>query len=170
MRILCTHCNASVADTDQVRSIVERYDPSCTSQKISTYTKRENPSPHHLLVFVSSSMPKETLKTLMQEAQKVGGVLVLRGLVLDSFKKTATFVQDIGKGLWIDPTLFEAYAITIVPTFVVTQIPFQKEGYYASYDKISGNITLSYALEQLALKGETQKAKQLFSQLKTGAS
>ncbi len=42
-----------------------------------------------LLVFVSFNMPKNSLKELAQSVQKIDGALIIRGLVDNSFIKTA---------------------------------------------------------------------------------
>jgi len=89
-----------------------------------------------LLVFVSFSMPMETLKTLNQQAIQHGGKLVFRGLVNNSFKEMALKLRELSAEALIDPTLFEKYQITQVPAIV------------KGHHKIVGNISLTYALEQ----------------------
>lgn len=91
-------------------------------------------------IFVSFSMPKESLRALAMEANKHNVVLVIRGLVENSFLKTATFVKDLGESVVLDPLLFREYNVVVVPTFI--------EAHKAGYKKISGNITLAYALEK----------------------
>lgn len=118
-----------------------------------------------LLVFVSFSMPLQTLKTLGSQVNAVGGKLVLRGLVggtLGSsargqdFKETAKKLQELQEEILIDPTLFEAYGISVVPTFVLrTENTGKVED--NSYDRLSGNVSLEYALEQFASKGKTSE-------------
>lgn len=93
-------------------------------------------------IFVSLSMPEASLKSLYFEAEKEGAVLVLRGLKDNSFKKTAEFIQSLGIGVQIDPTLFEKYAIESVPTFVKMNSTEDEQ------DRISGNISLRYALQR----------------------
>jgi type-F conjugative transfer system pilin assembly protein TrbC len=90
-------------------------------------------------IFVSFSMPKETIKILAHEAEKQKGILVIRGLVDNSFVKTAKAIQEIGAGVVLDPTLFKEYDIKVVPTFV--------QKHKNAYQRIAGNVSLSYALE-----------------------
>ena len=102
-------------------------------------TMQEN-SKSALYIFVSFSMPKETLKALAIEAKKYGAVLLIRGLISNSFLKTATFIKDLEEGVILDPLLFREYKVGVVPTFI--------EAHQAGYKKIRGNITLSYALSK----------------------
>jgi len=93
-----------------------------------------------LLIFVSLSMPKTTLKALYEEAQTHRAVLVLRGLKDNSFKKTTENLQQLGIALQIDPLLFKKYQIKTVPTFVwVTE---------TETHTLVGNVSLGYALSQ----------------------
>jgi type-F conjugative transfer system pilin assembly protein TrbC len=91
-----------------------------------------------IYIFVSFSMPKASLKALALEAKKHKAVLVIRGLIDNSFLKTATFVKDLEERVILDPLLFKEYNIGVVPTFTEVR--------QAGYQKISGNITLAYAL------------------------
>lgn len=107
--------------------------------KQPTKTKQAN-SGSRITIFVSFSMPKESLKALAVEARKHNAVLVIRGLIENSFLKTAIFVKDLGESVVLDPLLFREYNVVVVPTFIET--------HQAGYKKISGNITLAYALEK----------------------
>lgn len=103
----------------------------------------------NLLVFVSFSMPVETLKSLAKQVNQIGGKIVLRGLVNGSFKQTAEKIKDLQKEVIIDPTLFDEYQVKVVPTFVLRNA---KE----EHDQLSGNVSLEYALEQMSSKGTTK--------------
>jgi conjugal transfer pilus assembly protein TrbC len=124
------------------------------------------PSTSKLLVFVSFSMPEDSLKALQREVGEVGGDLIIRGLIDNSLKKTAGAVSgvlDNGKGgLSIDPTSFQQYHIRQVPAFVVTN--GQDED---NYDVVYGNVSLEAALTELANKGDSAKdsAQQYLDQL-----
>ena len=95
---------------------------------------------HPLLIFVSLSMPEASLKSLYQEAESLGAVLVLRGLQDHSFKKTASTLKRLGIAVQIDPTLFTRHEVRQVPTF----IGLYSEGVH----RLSGNVSLSYVIEQ----------------------
>jgi len=95
----------------------------------------------NLLIFVSFSMPEASLKSLFQEAQKQGAVLVMRGLYQDSFVQTAQKFQQLGIAVDIHPKLFEAHHITSVPTFIKTN---NGRPLYS----LKGNVTLDFALKK----------------------
>jgi conjugal transfer pilus assembly protein TrbC len=99
-----------------------------------------------LLVFVSLSMPLESLKGLLKDAEKENAVLVIRGLHNNSFKETATFLQEQGLtssgGMEINPDLFATYGITKVPVFVR-----MKDG--KEENRLSGNVSLGFAAQKL---------------------
>jgi len=112
-----------------------------------------------IIVFVSFSMPEPALKNWLLDAQKVGALVVVRGLINNSFKETLqAFAKLTGGntsvGIQIDPELFHTYAIGQVPAVVVTQNSASK-----SFDVIQGNTTMRYALQTLSEKGEMQSAQ-----------
>ncbi len=95
----------------------------------------------NLLIFVSFSMPEASLKSLFQEAQKQGAILVMRGLYQDSFVQTARKLQQLGISVDIHPELFEAHHITSVPTFI------KIDNGHPLYS-LKGNVTLDFALKK----------------------
>ena len=109
-----------------------------------------NPS---LIVFVSLGMPKCSLQQWNLQVAKAGGVLVLRGFVNNSMKQTVKKITEIlGKepqgGFSIDPQKFKQFNIKVVPTVVVTgNDP-------ASFDSVSGDASLTYALEKIMADGK----------------
>ncbi len=128
----------------------------------------ETSSPSRLLVCVSESIPTASLKQLAKDVGRAGGHLVLRGLIEESFQKTQlwaqAFIQE-GVSVLIDPTVFEAYDIKEVPTFVVTDTSETT----SAYDTLRGNVTLLFALETITQKGDTKHADIFLTRLK-GAS
>ena len=99
-----------------------------------------------IYVFVSFSMPKESIESLLKEAPKQNAVLVLRGLKNNSFKETAKIIKDFydkenaeSAGFEINPELFEKHAINHVPVFLNT----------SNQNRLSGNVTLSFAVQKL---------------------
>ena len=118
-----------------------------------------------LYVFVSTSMPDITLKRLLTQASRIDGSLILRGLVDGDMAKTKNKVMQlletdasgntqIDGGLSIDPTLFERFDISQVPSFVVTNTPAERcnkiDCPSTDYARLSGDTTLEYALETIA--------------------
>lgn len=115
-----------------------------------------------LIIFVSSSIPRNSLKDLMIQAKQSGGILVFRG-VIGSLKNTQEFLAEISRenvSVIIDPRLFDIFQVKLVPTFVVlsnaTQECIENNCQFTPrHDRITGNITLKYALEQIeAAKGD----------------
>lgn len=109
-----------------------------------------------LLVFVSLSMDEDSLKSLSQQAALLGGTLVLRGLNKGSFQVTAQKLKDLSVEVIIDPPLFEAYPIKSVPTFILRTVPTENAEDRVIHDRLTGNVSLEYVLEQFAQKGDTQ--------------
>lgn len=108
----------------------------------------------NLYVFVSFSLPEETWLDLSNNVQKVGGILVLRGLPENSFKELSSKIYSLRqKGMQatvqIDPELFIKYEVDKVPCFVTLD--------ENNFNKLSGNVSLFFALEKM----ETESSKQL---------
>lgn len=93
--------------------------PSLSTSQQETSTKR-------VLVFVSSSMPDESLKQWFTQAQNIHAPVILRGLVQNSLPATKQWLSNIAGenvssyGVQINPAAFEQYDIQQVPAVVVT--------------------------------------------------
>jgi type-F conjugative transfer system pilin assembly protein TrbC len=132
-----------------------------------------------LYYFVSYNMPLPMLRAYAVEAMWAGGTLVLRGV--PPGKTLAKFVTEdlrelvYDKGaaaaISIDPRLFDAYQVKLVPAIVFTTersnfecagrnpVPFAYRGQALSYDtcppvdpsrywKMTGAVTTDYALRE----------------------
>ena len=112
--------------------------------------------PNNLFIFASLSLTENTLIELAKQAKKYNGIMVFRGFKNGSFKEMIAAlrntVEKSGSGVIIDPTLFTEYNITAVPTFVVTD--------HKGHDKLSGNVTIDFALEKIAEQGELKALAQ----------
>lgn len=111
-----------------------------------------------VMIFVSFSMPKESLKEWMMEANEIHAPLIIRGLVKNSFKETtnqvASLLTNHQGGVQLDPELFKRFGIRQVPAVVVTDtncLPSQT----CTFDVIYGDVTLAYALEKIAHADDT---------------
>jgi type-F conjugative transfer system pilin assembly protein TrbC len=96
-----------------------------------------------LFVFMSFSVPDNIWLELSKSLEGKGGTIVIQGLPQNSFEKLISKIKDLKtKGITanieINPKLFDQYEVQSVPCFV------QVNG--DSFDKISGNISLSYFL------------------------
>lgn len=116
-----------------------------------------------LLIFVSESIPANSMKELWTQAQRVGGKLLLRGLVGGSFKESQSYIQELSIVADIDPTKFDEFEVTCVPTFILSKGD--------KHDKVVGNIPLSGFLEQSSISGDLRKeAGQFYKMLEGGNS
>jgi conjugal transfer pilus assembly protein TrbC len=102
-----------------------------------------------ILVFISFSMPMESIRGWIRQANFIGASVYLRGLVKNSFKDTLDIAQQLFEedrgGMLIDPTIFTKYSILQVPAVVV------QGG--NDFDVIYGDVTLDYALENISKFG-----------------
>lgn len=153
----------------------------------------------NLYYFVSFSMPLEVIRSYVLEAMWSGGTVVVRGVPKGrSFKQFLT--EDLrqliyGKGaaanISLDPRLFEAYDVKVVPTIVFTKDRRQlscggtqsntlalPDGQNLSYDactqldpnsfwKLSGAVTSDYALRRFIEDGAVE-AKPFHNALRKG--
>ena len=103
-------------------------------EKISPLLDAKKP-----LIFVSATMPIESLKRLAYQAVQQGAILVIRGMVNGSMMETAQLVDQIDHPLEIDPKLFQRFGVEQVPVFVIS--------HQESWHKVSGNVELNFALE-----------------------
>lgn len=146
------------------RTIVTQHEVNCTQCKGSLMssqvsTPEKSHSSQELIIFVSESVPAASLKALFFQAQSLGVPLVFRGLIGNSFVKTKSFFEAQQMNGEVDPTLFETYKVSEVPTFVL-----RKE---KSFDTVQGNISLQEALTLFKNKGDLkQQAGKLLASMK----
>ncbi|MEN8236234.1 MAG: type-F conjugative transfer system pilin assembly protein TrbC [Pseudomonadota bacterium] len=141
---------------------------SAKAQKVTPSLTEHYPSDRYprLLIFVSFSMPMQVLKSLAQQAALLQGKLVFRGLVANSFVRTAQKLQELGSEALIDPTLFRAYAIRAVPVFVLQERSARFPGEAGiQHDRVAGNVSLACALAKMASQGEVARAATLLATL-----
>ncbi|CUI18202.1 Type IV conjugative transfer system pilus assembly protein TrbC (plasmid) [Candidatus Protochlamydia naegleriophila] len=115
------------------------------------------------IVFMSFSVPDDVWLSLSKELESIDGLIVLQGLPNNSFKELAEHLIHLkNKGMnatvQLHPQLFNQYEISHVPSFVLREGP--------SFDKVTGNVSVGYALYVMLEKGETKKAKELKERLK----
>jgi conjugal transfer pilus assembly protein TrbC len=127
--------------------------------------KTETGDAPQFIVFASLSMPPESLKPLIRDTSKAGGAVVFQGFPgnsMKAFQQGLARVLDQGqetKSIGIDPRLFRAFNVTSVPAFVVVTSDFDLcDGFDCKtvappHDRMSGNVTVRYALEAMATGG-----------------
>ncbi len=115
-----------------------------------------------LVAFASLSMPAASLKAMIDDVGRAGGVVVFRGFPANSAKAfTAALGRVLPQGevhanVGIDPRLFRAFGIDAVPTYVVTATDFDLcDGFdcrtaLPPHDRMAGNVTLAHALDSFA--------------------
>ena len=117
------------------------------------------------IAFASTSMPPASLRAMIDDVARAGGVVVFRGLPQNSAKALTTALSKVAKpgeqldGVGIDPRLFRAFEIQAVPAYVVTSSDFDLcdgfdcVGLLPPHDRMIGNVTAGYALETFARGG-----------------
>ncbi|OJX11905.1 MAG: type-F conjugative transfer system pilin assembly protein TrbC [Caedibacter sp. 37-49] len=138
---------------------------TCPVQKLSITQEEHLPT---VLVFASFSMPETALKQLANDLKKVGGALVIRGLINNSFKDTSLYLQKLGEGVLLDPTLFEKFNIVAVPTFIIVEGDLKNEQ-TPRHDKLQGNVSLRFVLERAIKEGEIRNTYLLLEKLQGSA-
>lgn len=114
----------------------------------------------NLFIFVSSSMSPSLIKQYIKEASRYGGSLIFNGFVGDDFKVTKEYFiglkldEEEMTHIMIDSRPFKLHKITQVPSIV---LQVQDDENIVS-DKISGNVSIKYALSKFAEEGEAQDA------------
>jgi conjugal transfer pilus assembly protein TrbC len=110
------------------------------------------------IVFASLSMPPESLKQLVRDTARAGGVVVFRGFPNNDAKQFAARVaqivdkQDDFSNVGIDPRLFRAFDVQAVPTYVAVSSDFDLCAGFSCrtvvppYDRMTGNVSVEYAL------------------------
>ena len=136
----------------------QRVDVLDIAKQYSAQTKTMDPQEsNHLLVFVSFSLPEETLKRLADQVEKAKGVMVLRGFKEGSLKKTVQAIERMGLthgNIKIHPQAFTQYRIAVVPSFVLAKAQAQsldQEGCALpeDYVSVSGDTSIAFALEAI---------------------
>ncbi|EPP9316346.1 type-F conjugative transfer system pilin assembly protein TrbC [Acinetobacter baumannii] len=122
-----------------------------------------------ILAFASLSMPKDALNKLVTDVTKAGGVVVFRGFKDGNYMEMAKAISQIGvksANIQINPNAFKQYRVDSVPAIVLVkpraEENLDEEGCVLpeNHSKITGDISLEYALEQMEKK-ETAELSQI---------
>lgn len=138
-------------------------DPGELAGQYKELVKASRPTGPDLLVFVSASMPIQTLTRLAHQVRQAGGVMVFRGIKGGLTKKALNEwlgllkpVAETGASMQINPESFERYGVNAVPTFVVaTTAEGGCSGERCSINgaAVAGDVSLDYALEKISTRG-----------------
>ena len=131
-----------------IESLARRYEGKAAARKTDG-----------LMVFASFTMPAPTLKKLIADAKRAGGVVVLRGFKDGSLKNTAVAVSQLGEAagnVQINPEAFKKYRVNAVPAVVLVKPDGQElvddKGCALpdNYVMVAGDVGLGYALDDIA--------------------
>ncbi len=134
-----------------------------------------------VLVFVSSSLPDQTILNYLRQTQRIGGAVVFRGLInnrmqdmrdylarqLTALSEASDEPHTIEPSILIDPTLFRRFNIDQAPVTVVTRsdikpcISDQKPHGCPTpvYDAVSGDVSLGWALGLISRQSDSKALK-----------
>lgn len=119
-------------------------------------------SDERLLIFISASVPRASLRKLARQAARAKAPLILRGVVGGGLPATARFMGDIlgeeepRAQAMIDPTLFDRFGVKQVPAVVLIPGGACVAGARAcpkvtpAHVHVAGDVTLDYALGHIA--------------------
>jgi conjugal transfer pilus assembly protein TrbC len=141
-------------------------------ESVKTHLKKVS----NVLVFLSFSMPEQSLETWLLQCKQSGATPVIRGLIDNSFKKTVQALQNLSKktglGVQVDPILFKTFAIEQVPAVAyvaeIPDCPLNMNCLPARYSKIYGDISLDYALEKMQTDENKQELDKPIKRLRGG--
>ena len=117
------------------------------------------------IAFASTAMPPASLKSMIHDVTRAGGVVVFRGLPQGNARAMLAALSRVLKrgesleGVGIDPRLFRAFQVDAVPSYVVASSDFELcDGFSCTsqvppHDRLSGNVTAEFALRTFAEGG-----------------
>jgi len=120
-----------------------------------------------LLVLVSLSMPKQSLERIIEQAERAGATLVFRGLKDGSMNRMIEEIQRlIGQrnvSAVIHPPAFQQFNVTRVPAVVIAgaeagEVLENGCAKPETFVKVTGDVTLDYALDYIERKSPTWAA------------
>lgn len=110
-----------------------------------------------LMVFISFSLPRETLQRIVRESERSGAVLVLRGLKGNSLTRMGEEVAQLVGGrrvtILIHPPAFQQFQVRQVPSLVLARsgqaVKIAEDGCApaASFLRVDGDVGQDYALD-----------------------
>lgn len=130
----------------------KKTEKACYSNIKDPELQKGNTAQDQLLIFVSSSMSQGALRELFKDAEKIGAKLIFKGFINNSLKETYTYFQEADINADIDPTQFDDYQVTVVPTFILTNAKRK------DYDRLQGNVSIVEALTQFKDRGDLKAA------------
>jgi len=111
---------------------------------------------HELMVFVSFSMPRESLLRIVEQSEKTGAKMVFRGMAGDKLsdmsKKVADVLGNHRVEALIHPRAFTQFKVDRVPALVIAKSDAGNDldngcAQAGSYIKVTGDAGQDYALD-----------------------
>lgn len=129
-----------------------------------------------LQIFITLDMPRGSLQRLVDQADRAGATLVLRGLKAQSMRQTIAAASELignRRVSWvIDPNAFQRFQVTVAPSFVLllpqgaptgsmrgvapaTELPrctgssCASPAHPSEYLLVAGDVSLDYALNAM---------------------
>lgn len=160
-----------------INAMLEHYQKLQQSESTSTVKDAQMESGRAYL-FVSSSMPKETLRNLMHDASKLGVTVFFKGNIDEKNPLKFGLMKDYLAGLnlksfvdiKIHPPAFTKFKITNVPAIVVAaedvDSRLDENGCAdpSDYDILRGDIKLDWAIEKIYTESKADSVKVIAAQ------
>lgn len=119
---------------------------------------------HELMVFVSFSMPPESLQRIVLESERTGAHIVFRGFkgekLMEMSKHVANLIGNRRVEVSVNPPAFHQFQVTAVPALVIA-LPSASEGMdngcaqATQFAKVTGDVGQDYALDLIERNSPT---------------
>jgi len=115
-----------------------------------------NAATHDLMVFVSFSMPPESLERIVVQSEKTGAHIVFRGFkgdkMMEMSKHVARLIGERRVEVSVNPPAFTQFKVTRVPALVIAQPNAGEQmtggcAQAARFVKVTGDVGQDYALD-----------------------
>lgn len=123
-------------------------------------------------LFVSASIPKEVMKNLLEEAGRLGVVVLFNGVIGENplhFKETQAYLTGLKLRNYVDvkihPPAFEKFKITQVPAIVVAsenvdaRLDEQGCADPRDFDILKGDIKVGWSIEKIYTDSHSDEIK-----------
>lgn len=123
-------------------------------------------------LFVSASIPKEVMKNLLEEAGRLGVVVLFNGVIGENplhFKETQAYLTGLKLRNYVDvkihPPAFEKFKITQVPAIVVAsedvdaRLDEQGCADPRDFDILKGDIKVGWSIEKIYTDSRSDEIK-----------
>lgn len=125
-------------------------------------------------LFVSASIPKDAMKNLLEEAGRLGVVVLFNGVIGENplhFKETQAYLSGLKLRNYVDvkihPPAFEKFKITQVPAIVVAsedvdaRLDEQGCADPRDFDIIKGDIKVGWSIEKIYTDSKSDDIKKV---------